>query len=210
MLSATVLPEVQPDADDHRERAARRARGRVRRYALANGCSRLLTLTYRPPQPTDPDVVLRDVQAFQRRLGAAYPRVAWVRVFERHRSGALHVHLIASAPIRKAHLAALWGHGFVDGRRLGKPGQGGRDRARAGARYAAKYIGKGSVAGFGRHSYEVREGFQPVAVRVREWTGTEAWTAAVRLAGGEVPKYEWSSSSIEAWRGPPAVFLAWA
>jgi hypothetical protein len=212
---AAAMAEPQPadsiadQPDEHLERSLRRSRGRVRRYAVHNGCSRLLTLTYAPPQPTDARVVLRDVQAFQRALGAAYPALAWVRVFERHKSGALHVHVIASGPVPKGRLARLWGHGFVDVRRLGRPGESARAMARAGARYAAKYIGKGAIAESGDHRYEVRQGFQPEAVRVRGWTDSEVWTDLVRAMGGELPAYEWESSTATDWRGPPVRFLAW-
>jgi hypothetical protein len=139
--------------------------------------------------------------------------VAWARVFERHRSGALHVHFIASRGFgderRTRALARLWGHGFVDARRLGRPGEGRRERARSAARYAAKYVGKDAVAGFGRHSYEVRQGFQPEAVRLEAATDREAWTQLVRLMWGEVPGYEWSSAGDTSWRGPPVRFLGW-
>jgi hypothetical protein len=154
-------------------------------------------------------VVLRDVQAFQRALGAAYPSLAWVRVFERHKSGALHVHVIASGPVPKLRLARLWGHGFVDARRLGRPGESARAMARSGARYAAKYIGKNAIADSGDHRYEVRQGFQPVARRVQGWTDAEVWTDLVRAMGGELPAYEWESSTATDWRGPPVRFLAW-
>jgi hypothetical protein len=185
---------------------------------LANGLTRLVTLTYRPPQPTDPRVVLRDVQAFQRRLSEAFPRVVWARVFERHKSGALHVHLIASTGLpsdaverRTRRLARLWGHGFVDvGGRFGRPGDSGRERARAAARYAAKYVAKGlEEAQLGQHSYEVRQGFQPVAVKVRAWTAGELRLGLIGEAGGEVPVYEWDSAALADWRGPPVAWLSW-
>src|SRR5204862_2633516 len=135
------------------------------------------------------------------------PSLAWVRVFERHKSGALHVHFISSRTVRKRHLARLWGHGFVDAGRAA--GTGGREMARSAARYAAKYIGKSTVAGFGRHSYEVRQGFQP-AVRLGRFAGDAvAWTEVVRAMGGELPSYEWRSTGVEGWRGPPVLFLSW-
>ena len=133
-------------------------------------------------------------------------------MFERHKSGKLHVHFIVSDAItvrnerRSRRLARLWGHGFVDARRLGGSGSG----ARRGARYASKYVAKGSVAGFGGHSYEVRQGFQPAAVRVEGGSAGDVWAQLVRNMGGELPAFESWSSSWSDYRGPPAGLLSWA
>jgi hypothetical protein len=198
------------DEQDNRDRAARRARSKVRRYSTVNQLSWLVTLTYRPPQPTDPVIVLADVQAFQRRLEVAHPALVWLRVFELHRSGALHVHFLTNGPHgaerRTRAIAGLWGHGFVDARRFGNGGRGGSRRA---ARYASKYVSKGAVAGFGRHSYEVRQGYQPLFTTRPAYSLDAAWRMAVGTMGGEVPSFEWRSSSVDDWHGPPVVTLGW-
>jgi len=185
----------------------------MRRFAVRNGLAWLVTATYRPPQPTDPDVVLRDCHAFQRRLAAARPGLVWVRVFERHASGTLHVHYLTNGPHGRERetreIAGIWGHGFVDARRIKARRGGAREAARAAARYGAKYLGKGAATGFGRHSYEVREGYQETPRTVAGWTRDQAWAAVVASMGGEVPAYEWQSVMEPGWRGPPVEFLSW-
>lgn len=159
--------------------------------------------------------MLRDVQAFERRLSAAFPGAAWLRVFERHRDGALHVHVLVPPEVagrgyaerRTRRLARLWGLGHVDADPRFGSGHGALRRA---ARYASKYVTKGAVAGLGRHSYEVRQGFQPEAARFGGPTVEAVWAELVRAMGGEVPAYESRSSEWSDYRGPPARVLAWS
>ena len=188
-------------------RSGRRARGRVRRYAIANGCTRLATLTYRK-RPLGSQQVKRDWARFARELKARYPMLAWVRVLEvGELNGRLHVHAGLSRFIPKPELARLWGHGFVDVRKL-RTKRGGGEDARAAARYLAKYATKAAQAAAGEHAYEVAQGHQPAAVKVRGWSLDQAWREVVGLMGGELPSYEWSSGDAEDWRGPPVRFLA--
>ena len=56
------------DPVDSREDAARRARGKVRRYCAANRLNRLGTLTYRGDGCHDPAALREDVGGFFRRL----------------------------------------------------------------------------------------------------------------------------------------------
>lgn len=196
----------QPPLDDRNDR---RARGKVRRYAVTNGLTRLLTVTYKPPQPVEVIRVVRDAAQFERRLREAYPALVWVRTLERHASGALHLHYGMSEYVRKERLARLWGHGFVDVRRIRSNRPGRREAARSVARYLSKYVTKDAARGIGGHRYEVRQGYQPVAVRAAAWSVDEGWRTLVGLAGGEVPAYEWSSSGEPDWNGPPVRFLSW-
>lgn len=193
--------------------ADRRARTRLRRYAVSNGLGRLLTLTYAPPQPTDAAVVYRDVVALLRWLRGIRPDLAYGYTLERHQSGALHVHVGLSSLGRKldrAAIAGAWGHGFIDLRKMRSTRPGRRENARGVARYLAKYIGKDGTRLPGGHRYEVRQGRQPETVRAAALTIDEGWRQLVGLAGGEVPAYEWSSSGDPEWTGPPLTFLAWA
>jgi hypothetical protein len=111
--------------------------------------------------------------------------------------------------VRKERLARLWGHGFVDVRRIRSNRPGRREAARSVARYLSKYVTKDAARGIGGHRYEVRQGYQPVAVRAAAWSVDEGWRTLVGLAGGEVPAYEWSSSGEPDWNGPPVRFLSW-
>jgi hypothetical protein len=155
---------------------------------------------------------------FLRRLNRAHPRLAWVYTLERHRSGAWHVHVAVNQSFPNERedraLARLWGHGFVDGGRRLKPPSGGvpagrRELARSAARYVGKYLAKDPSSPPWAHRYEVRQGFQPEVVRTWHDSDREAWAHLVREQGGEVPGYQWESSTADGWRGPPVVFLSW-
>ncbi|MGH7735462.1 MAG: rolling circle replication-associated protein [Gemmatimonadales bacterium] len=79
---------------DSREDAARRARGKVRRYCAANRLNRLGTLTYGGEGNHDPAELRADVGGFFRRLrGSLGERFPYLWVPEWHKSGhGLHVH----------------------------------------------------------------------------------------------------------------------
>jgi hypothetical protein len=188
------------------ERAERRARGQIRRYAVVNGCTRLVTLTY-ADQHDDPVRARRDLSAFTRRLRRAYPDLRWVRVFERHASGMIHVHLAVSRFVPKADLAALWGHGFVDVRKI-RSKRGAREDARQAARYVAKYVRKDAWADPGEHRYEVREGYQARRVAVLAWSWAELLAAASSYQLTGEPAYVWDSATSADWTGPPVRFAA--
>jgi len=180
---------------------------------VANGCTRLATFTYRDGTH-DRAQVVRDWRRFARLLRARWPELAWVRVLELHPSGhGYHVHAGLNRGFpnerRDRALARLWGHGFVDLRKLrGK--QGGREDARAAARYLAKYATKDvDDQAPGEHGYEVAQGFQPESVRLRAWDRDGALAEAIRAMGGEVPGYVWDSRSVMDWTGPPVLFVSW-
>ena len=192
-----------------RARQRRRAKGRVRRYAIANRCTRLWTFTY-ARATVDRGKVKADWARFARELKALAPGLAWVRVLELHPGGhGLHVHAGLSGYVPKKKLAALWGHGFVDARKI-RTKRGGGEDARQAARYLAKYATKDAEAAPGEHSYEVAQGHQPVVLRLRAWDRLDAWRRVVGAMGGEVPSYEWDCQGEPDWRGPPLVFLGWA
>lgn len=199
-------------AGSSRERVARRARGRVRRYAVANGIRRMATFTYREGT-FDRRQVKSDWAAFARELKARWPELAWVRVLELHPSGhGLHVHAGLSRAFpderRTRALARLWGHGFVDVRKI-RSRRGGHEDARAAARYLAKYATKDRDTSPGEHGYEVAQGHQPTTVRIRVWDAAAGRLAAIEAMGGEVPSYEWDSGDSTRWTGPPVAFLGW-
>jgi len=185
----------------------------VRRYAVANGCGRLVTLTYREGQH-DRAAVKADWSGFARKLRARWPDLAWVRVLELHPGGhGWHIHAAVSRYVPKAELAALWGRGFVDVRRLRSgSGPASREDARRAARYVAKYVAKAWADGDrrpGEHAYEVAQGHAPALERLSAWGREGAVLAAVAVMGGELPAYRWDSDASEDWRGPPVVFAAW-
>jgi len=200
----------EPDGlDGNEERAGRRARGKVRRFAATNGCTRLLTIT-RADQSHEPRVMLAALAEFQRRLRARFPRLVWVRTLERHESGAIHAHYAISHRLDHGTVTRLWGHGWVWCSPKTRTKRGGREDARVTARYVAKYIGKEGVreAG-GGHRYEVRQGFQPVSLDLWAEDLEDATAMASAVMGYRAPTYVWSSSGEPDWAGPPAGFLSW-
>ena len=158
----------QPDADRlarNRERAVRRARRAVADYVVYNGLTKMWTFTY-AEKCWDRDEAVRDVHDFVKRWrtyeGRAFP---YVWVLEQHDDGSWHAHFA----VRQDHytdffaLRRLWGKGRIrfDPRRRHR-GES-RDDMRRLANYLTKYLGKdfGDEVEFGRHRYEVAEGFQP-------------------------------------------------
>jgi hypothetical protein len=205
-VRATAAPD-QAAAAEHRERSRRRARGRLRRYAVANRCTRLWTFTYRPPQPFERSRVVEDWHAFARALRAAGIEVPWVRVIERHQSGALHLHAGFGGFVDIRQVEVLWPHGYVHAKKM-RTRRGGREDGRAAAVYLAKYAGKASVAFAGQHSYEVAQGFPVVELAIEHPSLDPILHALARRMNGPAA-YEWDSGSSSEWRGPPTVYLAW-
>ena len=157
-----------PAADPVRaaEEAARRARGKVRRYCAANRLNRLGTLTYGGAGCHDPKALRADVAAFWRALrgllgGKSFPYL-WTA--EWHPSGhGLHVHFAVGRYVKRDLLVSAWAHGFVHIKLLGDlpVGSGTVAEARRAAGYLAKYVGKAFDANRvpGLHRYEVAQLF---------------------------------------------------
>lgn len=73
------------------ERAARRAKKRIRALCLALGCDHMLTLTYRENM-VDRERAKADWKRFVRLVQSRYPQWAYVVVIEAQERGALHFH----------------------------------------------------------------------------------------------------------------------
>ena len=202
----------EPDEGRAGDEAARRARGRVRRYCAANGLNRFGTLTYRGEGEHDPRVVRGDIHGFFRGLrrglgGEPFPYL-WVP--ELHKTGhGFHVHFAVGRYIARGLIEEAWGRGFVHIKLMqGLPvGSGGREEARVAARYLSKYLGKGFSAG-GLNRYDVAQGFQPRAEPITGPTEAGVIGSASKRMGGR-PDYVWRSETQEGWRGPKAVWLQW-
>lgn len=206
-----------PNPARSRQEAARRARGRLRRYCAANRLNRLGTLTYGPPFCTDPAEVRRDAGVFFRNLraslgGEAFP-YAWVP--ELHADGSrFHLHFAVGRYVKRSLIDEAWGHGFVSIKLLGDlpVGSGRLEEARRAAGYLGKYVAKS----FGdpriprRHRYDVAQGFQPDRVRVWGRSAADVVEQSTELFGGVLPSRWWSSADQDGWQGPPAVWVQWA
>jgi hypothetical protein len=202
------------DPLDSREDAARRARGKVRRYCAGNRLNRLGTLTYRGDGQHDPAAMRADVGSFFRRLrGSVGETFPYLWVPEWHKSGhGLHVHFAVGRYIGVRGIERAWGHGFVHIKLLGDlpTGSGSLAEARLASRYLSKYVGKdlGDGEASGLHRYEVAQGFQPRSVTLDGSTADEVlgWAETVMDAR---PAYLWRSREQEGWQGPPAVWASW-
>jgi hypothetical protein len=209
-----VSPErTAEDEDEQQAAAARRARGKARRYCVANSLTRLGTLTYEGDGERDVHRLRRDVAAFFKHLRAHVgERFPYLWVPEWHKGGhGLHVHFAVNRFVHRSWLTSAWPHGFVHIKLLGDlPARAGVvGESRAAARYLAKYVGKdlgGQIAGL--HRYEVAQDFQPKRVTYRALTQDEALGLAA-AAMGRLPCYIWRSSEATKWRGPSAVFAQW-
>lgn len=199
---------------DSRDDAARRARGKVRRYCSANRLNRLGTLTYRGDGCHDPAALREDVGGFFRRLrGSVGERFPYLWVPEWHKSGhGLHVHFAVGRYVRHGAIEEAWGHGFVHIKLLGDlpTASGSLGEARLASRYLSKYVGKdlGEREAPGLHRYEVAQGFQPRSVSLDGSTADDVLGWAESVMDGP-PGYLWRSRDQEGWAGPPAVWAAW-
>lgn len=195
--------------------AARRARGKIRRYCTSNGLNRLGTLTYAGAGNHDPVLLREHLGVFFRRLrtlsgGEAFPYL-WVP--EWHKSGhGLHAHFAVGRFIGRTLIDQAWGHGFVHIKLLGDlpVGSGKLAEARRAAGYLSKYAGKDFDAEKlpGLHRYEVAQGYEPTFVTVRGLhMGTVLGEASAVM--GSRPEYVWQSQVADGWQGPPAVWASW-
>jgi len=218
-LSVRRLTEASggpPNVERSAEEAARRARGKIRRYAAANRLNRLGTLTYRGEGCHDPVALRAHLGGFFRELREQLDqgRFAYLWVPQWHPGGhGLHAHFAVGRFVSRRLIERAWGHGFVHIKLLdGLPvGSGELAEARLAARYLARYVGRDleedrRLAGL--HRYEVAQGFQPAKVDCYGESAEDVIERASRHMAAR-PERVWLSSSVEGWRGPPACWAQW-
>lgn len=224
VAARTSVRGAAADPEESARASIARTRRTVRRWCVHHRASRLATLTFRD-EPADLDAGWELVAGFRRRLAAAGIAQPLIVPEWGSQGGRLHFHAAMPTYVPKDKLAALWGHGFVDVRRLGRRGPGGaprgaREQARIAAHYVAGYVAKlqASAAsgapsahagpGFNRRRYSIPKG-TTVPEPVRFVCSTDlfdAWAEVQRLCGHRVQSV-WSSSSVTEWRGPPTLLL---
>lgn len=203
------------DPERSRADAARRARGKVRRYCAEHRLNRLGTLTYAPPFCKDPRRLRLNAADFFRRLrgevGEPFPYV-WVPELHGDQER-FHLHFAVGRFIHFTHIRRAWGHGIVHIKLLGDlpVGSGSLGEARLASRYLSKYVGKdlGRIDGSGLHRYEVAQGYQPRSVELDGSTLDEVLSWAETYMGAP-PERVWRSGDEDEWAGPPAVWASWA
>ena len=206
-----------PDPERAAAEAVRRARGKLRRYGVANRLNRLGTLTYAGEGCRDPARLRADLAGFFKGLRPALggERFPYVWVPEWHPGGhGLHAHFAVGRYVPQPVIRRVWGQGHVHIRLIGDlpVGSGTLEEARVAARYLCKYVGKGfedAQRPAGLHRYEVGQGFQPEAVKLTGRSEQDVLDLASERMGGP-PETVWRSSSVEGWRGAPACWAAWA
>lgn len=195
--------------------AARRARGKIRRYCTANRLNRFVTLTY-AESCHDPSKLRADVGSFfkglRRELGGDPIPYLWVP--EWHPGGhGLHVHFAVGRYIHRSLISGSWGHGRTNIKLLGDlpVGSGSLGEARVSASYLSKYVSKALADGrdLGQHRYEVAQGFTPKPIYVEGYSADDVIAQASRFMGRE-PATVWHSSREDGWQGPPVCWVAWA
>lgn len=189
----------------------------MRRYCAANRLNRLGTLTYRGAGCHEPAQIRADLGEFFRQLrdgidGKPFPYV-WVP--EWHKSGhGLHAHFAVGKFIRRAAIERAWGRGFVHIKLLGDlpVGSGSLSEARRAAGYLSKYVTKTftdpDARVLGLHRYDVAQGFQPQSVALTGESSADVLGQASTVLGRD-PVTRWSSSDVEDWQGPPAIWAQW-
>lgn len=211
--SAFLLGEVVASRSD--VEAARRAKGKIRRYCAANRLNRFITLTYRPPGCHDQGAFRTDLAAFfkvlRRELGGRDLPYLWVPEWHPRGHG-LHGHAAVGRYISRSVLTRAWPHGFVHIKLIGDlpVGSGAWEEARRCGRYLGKYASKAidERRPAGLHRYEVAQGFQPRAIKCDGRTVDQVIQQATQLMG-RPPARVWKSTEQEGWDGPPCCSLSW-
>jgi hypothetical protein len=210
---STFLPASDPTRSN--QEAARRAKGKVRRYCAANGLNRLGTLTYAGEGNHDPKQLRSDLAEFFRSLRSAVDRdlpYLWVPEWHKTDHG-LHAHFAVGRYVPVGVIKKAWGRGFVHIKLLSDlpVGSGALAESRMAASYLSKYVSKSfderRISGL--HRYDAAQGFKPAAVRIHGTSELEVIEKAIVHMGAE-PIYSWSSRQVEDWAAPPALWMAWA
>lgn len=223
----SVLDNVaQLDVDPERRRDVQsRARSRIRRYCVANGCNVLLTPTYSDEhleRASDRESVELDtrnlVRFIRSRWGERFPYVSMpeVQPERSEREGrAIYNGMILLPRVPKPVFEAVreqWRYGGGDGyngidfEQWSDKRGGAQYASKALSRYASKSLGQ---APRGKQAYRVGEGFQPRRV---DWSASgPAWSASELLATWA----EHQGHELEALREPTddegrSLDLAWA
>lgn len=203
-----------PDPEDAKRVAARRARTSIRRYCAANRLNRFGTLTYAGSGCHDPLALRRDVARFFRQLRRclAVRAMPYLWTSEWHKTDhGLHVHFAVGQFVRRSLIEEAWPHGFVHIKLLGNLPYSATslEQARVAARYLAKYVAKSLDGQAPRlHRYEVAQGFAPRRETVRGVTADEGHAWATDTMGRK-PDYVTQWREWREYHGPPMVLMSW-
>lgn len=196
------------NSDDHKDRAARRARSRLRQLTLAAGCDHLVTLTYRK-NVTDYSQSSNDLSRFIRKVRRRFPDWVFVAVPEKQKRGAWHWHLAVIGRQDVGFLREAWrsvvGEGNID---VKPPPKKGRKHRRMGiVAYLSKYLAKTfseECRELNVHRYRSSQGIripiQPVAVPAEARANISAYAIEqLRQLTGDVSFVWVDESGMAGW-----------
>lgn len=210
---SVLTPRGEGDREANIERAARRAKQKVRYLAKSMQVNSLWTLTYRE-KVTDRDLVLKHLDAFRRRVVTVLGEWQYIATLEKQERGAWHIHLATHALptriIKKGYrpvkswdvMRAIWrsvtgalGGNFDESKRSRYGVQGKRPKpirgAGAIASYIAGYVAKDMLESeLNRKRYSVSRGVKMPAVIVEQYEATEGMRSLLEFA------YQWIGDRI--------------
>ena len=129
------------------------------------------------------------------------------------KDGNLHAHFGLGRYVPWRLIRSTWrrGHIFIKLLSDMRVGSIRRDEARRVAVYLSKYLGKtfDSPQLFGRHRYDLAQGFQPSVLHLSGRSAHDVRGQASGVMGAD-PARTWSSAEVKGWDRPPAVWFAWA
>lgn len=215
--SAWIAPGHAADPERSALEAGKRARRTLRRYCAANRLNRLGTLTYSGNGCHDPREIREHFGEFFRNLRTligkdAFP-YAWVPEWHKTDHG-LHAHFAVGQFDKRSLIEEAWGRGYPHIKLIGDLPTGtttlGEARRAAGylSKYVAKSFGDSRFKEFGLHRYDVAQGFRPLPVTLTGSSTDEVLLQASAILGSD-PLTRWSSSEVEDWQGPPAIWAQW-
>nr|WP_218938433.1 hypothetical protein [Modestobacter altitudinis] len=112
----------------------------------------------------------------------------------------LHAHFALGQYVHRSVIRSTWSRGFVKGKLLSDlpVGSGTREAARVAAGYLSKYVSKTFDAPqlFGRHRYDLAQGFQPPVRRLTADSPEDLLAKACEVMG-QLPTRSWSSAEVE-------------
>ncbi len=203
----------RPDPGRAAREAARRAAVQVRRLVAEHKLTRLWTLTLRDSTlPEDRPVVVSKLQVFLRRMQREVPDLVWLAVLEWHPGGhGWHIHMVVDRWVPRALVERVWGHGFIDCRRISVRGDSSSRQATSkAASYIAKYVSKDPAPGAPPHVSGNHRYYRPLGLAVTELVAEGSYEEMVALAWTYFPAgvgWLWHSSMADDWRAPPVLVM---
>lgn len=179
MLYPPVRSRSSEPSETNQERAARRAKSKMRKLIMSMRADRMLTLTFRD-NITDLDKAQKLFVRFIKLVHASYPSWQYVAVPEKQKRGAWHFHLAVSGFQDVGFLRAAW-RSLVDGNIDVTSSRTRGDKRAASASiaaYLAKYLAKTFESSeLNKHRYRASLGIEINSTTI--WLQAQSWRDAI-------------------------------